>query len=216
MYLDIETRGKYPDYGTYCIEDERGAILFKQKYEKTFINEYTTVEEAYISLCGLLSTYGEICCITLGFRTKDGSFNIKSLYSYDEVELIKDFSETIKKIDDSGFSLAGFGLSRFDIPWINKKLIKNNIEIPPMLSTYNKKPWEYSFIELSDIWKSGSYYSGTLDEACYELGIDSPKSDLSGKDVHKHFWDNKLDDIVTYCEKDVLATILLGERLLNP
>jgi hypothetical protein len=43
--------------------------------------------------------------------------------------------------------------------------------------------------------------------AC-SLGIDSPKEDIDGSQVHKTYWEDKgLERIKEYCERDVMTVM---------
>jgi predicted PolB exonuclease-like 3'-5' exonuclease len=67
-----------------------------------------------------------------------------------------------------------------------------------------------------ELWKFGDYKSFTsLKLLTKILGIPSPKDDIDGSEVaHVYYIAKDIDRIVTYCEKDVVATaqILLRFR----
>jgi hypothetical protein len=42
---------------------------------------------------------------------------------------------------------------------------------------------------------------------CCVLGVESPKDEIAGKDVHRTYWEGNVDKIIEYCEKDVAAVI---------
>jgi predicted PolB exonuclease-like 3'-5' exonuclease len=48
---------------------------------------------------------------------------------------------------------------------------------------------------------------------CYELGVKSPKDIINGSDVHKYYWSGRVEDIKTYCEKDVSSSIDASKKL---
>ena len=216
MYIDIETRGNYENYQQFKINDEFGSDLFLKKYEKLAKDKYNTVDDAYKALCGLMSPYGSICCVSMGFYDRNGDKNIQSISNYDEKTLVHMLHENLVKIHKHNFVLSGYNITNFDIPWMNHKFLKYGLTIPEITATNGKKPWELDFIELSDMWKSNFKYYSSLEEVCYELGIKSPKSNMDGSEVNKYFWEKKLDNIVSYCELDVSSTMDLGKILLNP
>ena len=61
--------------------------------------------------------------------------------------------------------------------------------------------------DMSDDWKQKFAWAFSFDEMCYELGVKSPKDIINGSDVHKYYWSGKIEDIKTYCEKDVSSSI---------
>jgi hypothetical protein len=55
----------------------------------------------------------------------------------------------------------------------------------------------------------GTYYNGiSMAESCFLFGVDTPKSDISGADVSRVFWEEKngIDRIANYCNQDIRAT----------
>jgi predicted PolB exonuclease-like 3'-5' exonuclease len=48
---------------------------------------------------------------------------------------------------------------------------------------------------------------------CYELKIPSPKKDMDGSMIFQKYWNGELMEIKKYCESDVVASIMLGEKM---
>ena len=216
FFFDIESCGIYPDFYTFQIEDERGSSLFKSKFEKmNWIDKYESVDEAYLNNAGVISTYGKICCISFGFIDSSGKNQIKSFYGKDEKEIVENFNELLKKIQTKNFKLSGWRTTHFDIPWILHKLHKYDIVPSDIILSYDKKPWEMRIVDMFEDWKGKFAWSISFDEMLYELNIDSPKSKMNGSQVHEYYWDNRLEEIKDYCEKDVLACIQASKRMYN-
>lgn len=209
--FDIETCGQYKDYDSFLDNDERGARLFMSKYEKMGWNEkYSDINEAYIENAGIISTYGKICCISFGYES-NGEKQVRSFYGDDEKEIVESFNNLLKKIEVKSFNLCGFRIFHFDIVWLLRKLSKYRIEPANIIYTYDKKPWEMRITDMADDWKGKFAWSNNFDELAYELGIPSPKSNMSGSDVHKYYWSGRIEDIKTYCEKDVETCIEISK-----
>ena len=220
FYFDIETTGKYKDYQTCLLEDPKGAELFEKKYHKNdWMKENSpTVDDAYKNFAGLFSTYGKIVCVSFGYFTKknENGYTVNSIYGDDEEKIINEFSELLSKVSKKGMYLSGYVINAFDIPFVVHKILKYKAPLPSILNLYDKKPWEVSIFDLADKWKYQTKYYASLDEVCYELGIESPKNDINGSEVHKVYWyNNDLERIKMYCEKDVLSTMKVGKRLLD-
>ena len=220
FYFDIETVGRYKDYQTCLLEDSKGAELFEKKYHKNdWMKENSpTVDDAYKNFAGLFSTYGKIVCISFGYFTKknEKGYTVSSIYGDDEEKIINEFSELLMKVSEKGMYLSGYVINAFDIPFIIHKIHKYKAPLPNILNIYDKKPWEVNIFDLADKWKFQTKYYASLDEVCYELGIESPKNDINGSEVHKVYWyNNDLERIKIYCEKDVLSTMKVGKRLLD-
>jgi predicted PolB exonuclease-like 3'-5' exonuclease len=212
--FDIETVGEYPDFETFKSNDERGAKLFESKYHKMKWDErYGSINEAYIDNAGIISTYGKIVCISFGYLDNNGSKQIRSFYGDDEKNIVSSFNNLLMKIETKNFNLSGFRIAHFDLPWILHKLHKYEIKPADIIYMYDKKPWDMRITDMSDDWRSKFAWAFSFDEMCYELGINSPKDIISGSDVHKYYWDGKIEDIKTYCEKDVSSSIDAGLKL---
>lgn len=220
FYFDIETVGEHVDYKTFKNKDLRGALLFEKKYNKNIwmTERDNTVDDAYLNNSPIFSTFGKIICVSFGyFHNKNiKGYTLNSLYDDDEETLMKKVAELFTKAYDKNFILSGFRINNFDIPWLVHKMTKYDIKLPKILEIYDKKPWEIQSFDLADKWKFGFRYYSSLDDVCYELGIDSPKDAIDGSMVHYTYWvENELEKIKTYCEKDVYASMLVGQKMLQ-
>lgn len=214
FHFDIETAGQYKDYDTFLDNDERGARLFMGKYEKmNWSEKYTDINEAYLENAGIISTYGRIVCISFGYIDNEGNNKISSFYGDDEQDIVNSFNNLLKKIETKSFNLSGFRINHFDIPWLLHKLHKYGIEPANMIYLYDKKPWDLRVVDMSDDWKGKFAWAFSFDEMCYELGVVSPKDIINGSDVHKYYWSGKIEQIKTYCEKDVHSSIEVSKKL---
>jgi len=67
--------------------------------------------------------------------------------------------------------------------------------------------------DISADWKGRFAWSYSFDEVAYQLGIESPKDIICGSDVNKLYWEGKLEDIKEYCEKDVMSSIDVANKV---
>lgn len=215
FHFDIETTAQYESF--YHLEqvDKRGADLFRNKYEWTWSDKYSSVEEAYLDKAGVLSTYGKIICISFGFLDNNNIPKIKSFYGHDEYEIVNSFNDLLLKIEKKNFNLAGYKILQFDIPYILHKMHKYGIKPADIINPYDKKPWDLRITDLAEEWKQKSLWPIYLDEVAYELGIDSSKDEITGKEVNKAYWENKnnIELIKDYCEKDVNVCIEIEKKI---
>jgi len=214
FHFDIETAGQYKDYETFLLEDDRGAKLFESKYKKLGWEEkYSSIDDAYQNNAGIISTYGRIVCISFGFIDNEGNNKISSYYGDNEEEIVTSFNNLLKKIETKNFNLSGFRINHFDIPWVLHKLHKYGIEPANIIYLYDKKPWDVRVTDMADDWKQKFAWAFSFDELCYELGVQSPKDIINGSDVHKYYWSGRVEDVKTYCEKDVNSSIEVSKKL---
>lgn len=109
--------------------------------------------------------------------------------------------------EHAGF--CGHNIKEFDIPYICRRAIINGLNLPTSFHLHNKKPWEIQHIvDTMEMWKFGDYKHFTsLDLLASCLQLPTSKSDISGKDVGRVYWEeNDLIRISNYCMKDVILT----------
>ena len=221
LFLDIETVPQYPSYDDLSeIEKE----LWMRKAEHLKKSDSDTPSTIY-NRAGIYAEFGKIICISTGFFSQaDGSkqFRIKSFFG-DEKILLNYFAKLLNgHFNRPQHLLCAHNGKEFDFPFLSRRMLINGINIPSMLDTSGKKPWEVQHLDTMELWKFGDYKSFTpVSLLAHVFGIESPKDDIDGSMVWFVYWKEKnLDRIVTYCQKDVLtvAQILLkmkGETLIG-
>lgn len=217
LFFDIETCGQHPTLQKHA--EANGPVVEKIFAEKSARLQngkgWTGEPHAdYTRNVSLFPEFGRIACVSYGLW-KNGEMQINSVADADEKTLLKKVANLFHRAGASGLIPTGWNIKNFDIAWIVKRLLINGIQVPLLLSSYEKKPWEMTAFDLKDYWKSGSSLDTTFEEACFAMGIPSPKDDINGSQVHEEFWSGGIDRIVTYCEKDVRGMILLAEKIYN-
>ncbi len=212
--IDIETVSEKEHFH---LLDKEWQDLWAQKISKSLPPE-TTPEEYYTQRAAILAEFAKIACISFGYFKNGGSewqFRIKSICSEDETDILKRFVDTIKSLFSKNHKwvFAGHNIKEFDIPFLCRRLLVNNIPIPSYIDFQNMKPWETPMLDTLHLWRFGDYKHYTsLKLLAAVLGVPSPKDDIDGSQVGDVFWKEKnLGRISTYCEKDVatVANLLL-------
>ena len=224
LFLDIETVSQYPDF--LCL-DETTQQLWIQK-AATLCKDGQTPESIY-ERAGIYAEFGKIICISVGFAYQivggQWAFRLKSCFSDNEPDLLKDFIETIARFGKQrpNMLLCAHNGKEFDFPYIARRMLINGISLPALLDVAGKKPWEVPFLDTMELWRFGDYKNYTsLKLLTHVFGIPSPKDDIDGSQVADVYWKEKnLARIVQYCEKDVLAIAQLlfrykGLKLIAP
>lgn len=221
LFLDIETAPGTQDYEEMSDEmQELWAIKSRSILRKTEEElEFDEIAETYNTRAGIYSEFGKIICISVGFLTRQPGSNepilrLKSFSNHMEASLLEDFSELLNKHfnNPEKFAICGHNIKEFDIPYICRRMLVNQLPLPRMLDIAGKKPWETKhLLDTLELWKFGdvkNYTSLRLLAAVF--GFPSPKDDISGSDVARVYWEDRdLDRIASYCEKDVMATVQL-------
>jgi hypothetical protein len=216
LLVDIETVPQHAHPNTLS---EGRSKLFFDKISKTVPENYNE-EEMYLQRAGILAEFGKIICISTAFFYNDKEGNIclkiKSIYGHDEAEILKQFIDLTDRFckHKPKFEFAGHNIREFDIPFICRRMVINQIPLPACLNLYGAKPWEICMTDTMQWWKFGDYKSYTsLHLLASVLDVPTSKDDIDGSMVqHVYYHENDLDRIVKYCEKDVVVVARIIQR----
>ena len=205
LFLDIETVSEQKHFG---LLDEETQELFAMKTSYQRKDEFTP--EEFYDRAGIWAEFGKIVCLSAGYFTFRGDIQHFRVTSFcgEEAKILHDFSNLLNNhFSQPQHIMCGHNAKEFDFPFIARRMIINNIAIPPKLNLFGKKPWEVPHLDTMELWKFGDYKSFTsLKLLTKILGIPSPKGDIDGSQVGVVYHiENDIDRIVTYCEKDVIA-----------
>ena len=133
-----------------------------------------------------------------------------------KLKILIDFKDLlISHFSQTKHLLCAHNGKEFDFPYIARRMIINDIELPYKLNLFGKKPWEVPHLDTLELWKFGDYKSYTsLKLLTNVLGIPSPKDDIDGSEVYRVYYEeNEVDRIIVYCEKDTIAVAQIFLRL---
>jgi len=213
LFLDIET---VPMEENFDALDADMQQLWELKTQYQRRDEYTP--EDFYDRAGIWAEFGKIVCISVGYfviKSDIRNFRVTSFFG-EETRILKDFNNLLNNhFNQPQHLLCGHNAKEFDIPFIARRMIINQIPIPNKLNLFGKKPWEIPHLDTLELWKFGDYKHFTsLKLLTKILGIPSPKGDIDGSQVGYVFYVEKdIDRIVTYCEKDTIAVAQIFLRL---
>ncbi|MDD3877066.1 MAG: ribonuclease H-like domain-containing protein [Bacteroidales bacterium] len=223
LFLDVETAPLYPSY-----EDlpEKMKKLWTKKAEYFLQNKPELKPSDIYERAGIYSEFGKIICVSVGYVTEENGvrkIRLKSFYDKDEKMLLLNFANLLNKhYKDNDKTLCAHNGKEFDFPFIARRMLINGIQVPDILNTPGKKPWEVNLLDTMELWKFGDYKNYTsLELLAAVFDIPTPKDDIDGSQVCHVYWVEKdLERIVKYCQKDVVAIIQLflryqGEPLID-
>ncbi|MET6995802.1 ribonuclease H-like domain-containing protein [Chitinophaga defluvii] len=212
LLLDIETTPGVQGFGHLPEEMQN---LWIEKIAK-IVPDSEDGREAYTDRAGLFAEFGKIVCISVGFfYIEDNRYHlrIKSFYNDDERVVLQDFLELVNKFHAKHprFLFAGHNIREFDIPYICRRAVIQQLSLPPSLQLHGFKPWEVPMLDTLHLWRFGDFKNYTsLKLLTAVMGIPTPKDDIDGSMVGKVYWEEKdLLRIATYCQKDVVAVAQL-------
>jgi len=213
LFLDIETVPQEEHYNN--LEDEMKELWqHKTQYQRK--EDYTP--EDFYERAGIWAEFGKIVCLSVGYFVNKGdirNFRVTSFFG-EEKKILNDFTNLLNNhFNLTQHVLCGHNAKEFDIPFIARRMIINQMAIPNKLNLFGKKPWEISHLDTLELWKFGDYKHFTsLKLLTKILDIPSSKGDIDGSQVAKVYYvDKDIDRIVTYCEKDVIAVAQIFLRL---
>lgn len=204
LFLDIETVSAVASFDQL---DDRFKTLWEKKAELLRRNNPEATADLLYKSAGIYAEFGKIVCISCGF-TNGNEFRIKSFYGEDEKILLQKFADLLNNhYSSKRHLLCAHNGKEFDFPYIARRMLINQIELPEILNLAGKKPWEVKHLDTMELWKFGDYKHYTsLDLLAAVFNIPTPKDDIDGSMVGQVFWnENDLDRIVQYCQKDVLT-----------
>jgi uncharacterized protein YprB with RNaseH-like and TPR domain len=213
LFLDIET---VPQEEHYNNLDDEMKELWQHKTQYQRKEDYTP--EDFYERAGIWAEFGKIVCLSVGYFVNKGdirNFRVTSFFG-EEKKILKDFASLLNNhFNLTQHVLCGHNAKEFDIPFIARRMIINQMAIPNKLNLFGKKPWEISHLDTLELWKFGDYKHFTsLKLLTKILDIPSSKGDIDGSQVAKVYYvDKDIDRIVTYCEKDVIAVAQIFLRL---
>jgi DNA polymerase elongation subunit (family B) len=209
LVIDIETASAFKDYSDM---DERMQSLWQKKASFLANNDNKTAEELYFDRGAIYAEFGKIICISAGiFTHQDGLYGlrIKSFASDNELEVLQAFKELVEsKFDQNKLHMVAHNGREFDFPYIGRRMLVNNVQIPKALDMRGMKPWEIQHIDTMELWKFGDRKNFTsLDLLAALFEVESSKNDIDGSMVNSvYYHDNDLERISAYCQRDVMVT----------
>lgn len=219
LFVDIETVSCTESYATL---PQALQPLWEQKC-KTLQNrsaEPIDVAQAFFDQAAIYAEFGKIVAIALGFLTSPAAgtytLRIKALQNHDEKALLGDFAALLtERFPQQNVQLCAHNGKEFDFPYLCRRMLIQNVGLPPILNASGKKPWEVPFLDTMEMWKFGDRKGfASLHLLATLFGIPSSKGTMEGSDVNHWYYHRKdLDAIAQYCMQDVAVLAQLFCRL---
>jgi len=220
LFLDIET---VPCVASYDDLSEAYKKLWHKKATTLGKSETQTIQDFFLERAAIYAEFGKIIVIGCGYITCPNpeempTLRVTALYGDDEKTLLSQFKELLDYIvDQEKWRLCAHNGKEFDFPYLCRRMLVNEISLPPILDLKNKKPWEVPHLDTMEMWKFGDRKSFTsLDLLANLFNIPSSKSTLEGSKVTHYYYTHKdLDAIAQYCMQDVIVAAQIFLKLNN-
>jgi uncharacterized protein YprB with RNaseH-like and TPR domain len=216
LFLDIETVPEKEQWNELSKDTQE---LFEKKTHYQRKEEHTA--EEFYERAGIWAEFGKIICISVGYFVEvqnKKKLRLTSFFGDDEHQILTDFKVLLEThFTKKSHVLCAHNGKEFDFPFIARRMIVHQIELPNKLNLFGKKPWEVPHLDTLEMWKFGDYKHFTsLKLLTAILGIPSPKDDIDGSEVSNVYYKEKnIQRIVTYCEKDTIAVAQILLRFNN-
>jgi uncharacterized protein YprB with RNaseH-like and TPR domain len=216
LFLDIETVPEKEQWNELSKDTQE---LFEKKTHYQRKEEHTA--EEFYERAGIWAEFGKIICISVGYFVEvqnKKKLRLTSFFGDDEHQILTDFKVLLETyFTKKSHVLCAHNGKEFDFPFITRRMIVHQIELPHKLNLFGKKPWEVPHLDTLEMWKFGDYKQYTsLKLLTAILGISSPKDDIDGSEVANVYYKEKnIQRIVTYCEKDTIAVAQILLRFNN-
>lgn len=213
LFLDVET---VPQCASY--EQLPEAWKHHWDYKAAQLIKTDQVPAELYQRAGIYAEFGKIICISVGcLQQEDGmqQLFLRSFCGHDEKALLSAFAEVVNKWSKRSRYLCGHNIREFDVPYICRRMLVNNLRLPELLDLAGAKPWEVRHLDTLQYWKFGDYKHFTSLKLLAQLfGVPSPKDDIDGSMVaHTYYVENDLNRIAQYCEKDVVTVVRLVQAM---
>jgi len=217
LFFDIETTIRYSTFAEFQEKEPEISHIWLDKC-KTHPNYKDEPELMYETYGSLYPEYSKIICISYGyFDIVNSKWKVESLNdaNMSEKELLLQFG----KLCNTQFLnhiLAGYNITKFDLPFVYRRMLINNILPPTQFDVLDKKPWDVIMFDLCRSWTDYYNSSGLInfDLVCQLMGVPSSKEGgIKGENVKEFYYNGKIDEITDYCIRDVQASIKLALKL---
>ena len=211
LYFDIETTGCYETFEELLNKDPRLAHLWEKRCVWLRKNSGpdladATEEQLWQEKSSLHPEFGRVVCVSFGAYQND-ELKVQSFIG-GEAEILTNTNKVMNNAFTKGMKLAGHTIKNFDIPYLGKRMLVHRVEPSPLIFSLNRKPWDSPFLDISEMFSFGGWGQThtSLDLMSALLGVNSPKDDMNGSQVHSQFYmHNNIEEIKKYCEKDVVC-----------
>ena len=169
-----------------------------------------------------MAEFGKVVCVSMGYFRRAGNdfqLRIKSFYSEDEKELLTSMMMALKELEELNrrWCLTGHNIKDFDIPFLCRRLIVNDIPLPYYLDFQNMRPWEINVLDTFQYWRFGDYKHYTsLQLLAAVLNIPAAKEDIDGNMIAAVYYFHKdLPGIAANCQASVVTVANIVRRIKN-
>lgn len=214
LFFDVETVSVERNFEAL---DEEGRQLWAHK--TSYLQAQQGLEPAALyERAAIYAEFGKVVCISAGFLHGAGEqlqLRLKSFYGTDEAGLLREFASVVEQWGKRHAYLCGHNIREFDLPFLCRRMLVNQIPLPPLMDVSGAKPWEVRHLDTLQYWKFGDYkHYSSLRLLAWLFGIPGPKTDMDGSKVGQVYYEQgDVQRIARYCELDVITVVRLMQAM---
>lgn len=199
---DIETCPLPLDSLTPAQERRLGKEAVRLRRQDPELSE----DEASRKARSLSPFLGWICCISAVRGSLSGEVRVPRSWSCSEpsgeAELLRSFWSEVVAFPESTLWVT-FNGKAFDVPFLLGRSVHHRLA-PTQRRLLDTYPYRHRpHADLARVWP----YRCDLDGLCDHLGVPTPKDGITGAGVARAVEAGRIDEVVRYCEGDVVATL---------
>ena len=138
LFLDIETVPE-KEFWEELTEETKGLFEKKTAYQR---KDDITAKD-YYERAGIWAEFGKIICISVAYidqHTSNRNLRVTSFYGNNERQILRDFKALLENhFSQSKHLLCAHNGKEFDFPYIARRMIIHQIELPSKLNLFGKK-----------------------------------------------------------------------------
>lgn len=214
LFIDIETVSAAASYSE--ISDS-----FKKLWDKKHAHrssDHTPIinpEEWYSQRASLYAEFGKIVSIGVAYfynnEENELCLRSKAIADTDEASILQQFVTLLsqKRFNPHQTALCAHNGKEFDFPYLCRRMLINQISIPKILYSEQRKPWESPLIDTMEIWRFGDRKVYVSLQLLAELfGIQNENTTMNHTQISDVFYNQPdgLQQIADFSRKDVALT----------
>lgn len=129
-----------------------------------------------------------------------------------EDKVIRDFLQALTSADEAGYTIAGFNIEGFDLPFIRRRCLVRGIDFELFNPNDKWKPWRFQMFDALKNWQSGNWKDWVkLDDLAKAFGVGAKTG--SGADFWKLYRTNQ-EEALLYLRNDIEMTVGVVNKMI--
>lgn len=160
----------------------------------------------FLEKAGAIPEFSKVLCVSFGFMVGDNNEIKTETYSFNsEKETLVKTAEMLERIGKLNFSLCGYNIKNFHIPFLGKRMLINRIKLPSIFPKHDTKPWEVKVVDLKDLWNFNTNRGlVSLNLMTQALNGDTETNQpIGNQEAHELYWgDSKTLELLSSDNED--------------